>query len=114
MNEEICQEEETIENENKLFHKGGPGGPGRPKLTEEAKLIKREVKELVKEHIEGLAEALPIIKPVLISKALTGDIPAIKEIHDRTMGKAIQPIAAEVHISATQWLKEQDDKETDN
>ena len=80
------------------FLEGTAPGPGRPELTEEQRLMKREVKELAKEAVENLAEALPEITPVHIEKALKGDMTAIKEVYDRTMGKSIQPIAADIRV----------------
>jgi len=65
-------------------------GPGRPKETEQDKIKKRAIKELIKEYQENLAQALPNISPVLIKKAEEGDIQAMKELHDRVMGKAPQ------------------------
>ena len=65
-------------------------GPGRPPETEEKKLVKKAVKELVKEYQESLADALPQISPILIAKAIAGDVSAIKELHDRVMGKPPQ------------------------
>lgn len=67
-------------------------GPGRPKDTEIKKLEKKVIKELVKEYKESLADALPQLSPVLISKALSGDIPAIKELHDRVMDRPKQSV----------------------
>ena len=64
---------------------------GRPKETEETKIIRKARKQLIEEYKDALAEALPVINPVLIKKALTGNVPAIKEIHDRVMDKAKQP-----------------------
>ena len=64
------------------FEKGNPGGPGRKKLTEQQKLIRKSVKELIKDYEESLAEALPKLSPVLKKKALDGDIQAIKELHE--------------------------------
>lgn len=64
---------------------------GRPKETEQDKIIKKATKELINEYKEALGEALPLIKPVLIAKALEGDMMAIKEIHDRVMDKSKQP-----------------------
>lgn len=64
---------------------------GRPKDTPETKLIKKAAKQIIAEYKEALAEALPLIQPVLIAKALEGDISSIKEIHDRAMDKAKQP-----------------------
>tara|TARA_R110000868_G_C10972640_1_gene770692 strand:- start:25894 stop:26274 length:381 start_codon:yes stop_codon:yes gene_type:complete len=75
-------------NPDGTFPIGNPGGPGRPPETEEQKIVKKAIKEIVKEYKEGLAEALPNISPILVAKAMNGDIAAIKEIHDRTMDKA--------------------------
>ena len=63
---------------------------GRPPDTEDDKIRKKATKELIAEYKEALGEALPLIRPVLIAKALEGDITAIKEIHDRVMDKAKQ------------------------
>lgn len=62
---------------------------GRPIETDEEKLIKKATDRVIGEYTEKLIEALPKISPVLISKAIKGDgdIVAIKEIHDRVMGK---------------------------
>ena len=57
-------------------------GPGRKPDTPEQRIERRAVKELIKEYQEGLTDALSKIKPVLIVKALTGDVAAIKEIHE--------------------------------
>lgn len=72
------------------FKEGNPGG-GRPPETEHDKIIKKATKELIAEYKESLGEALPLIKPIIIAKALEGDMTAIKEIHDRVMDKAKQP-----------------------
>lgn len=64
---------------------------GRPPDTEQDKIVKKATKELIKEYKESLGEALPLIKPIIIAKALEGDMTAIKEIHDRVMDKAKQP-----------------------
>lgn len=74
---------------------------GRPKDTPESKIIKKAIKQLVAEYKEGLAEALPLIRPVLIAKAMEGDIPAIKEVHDRVMDKAKQATDVNTKIDAT-------------
>lgn len=102
---ETSQDKETKENNNKLFVKGGAGGPGRPKLTEEEKLMKREVKAYIKEHLEGLAESLPEIRPTLIQQAVQGNINAIKEIHDRVLGKPVQPTVGKVEHTVTAFQK---------
>lgn len=75
--------------ENGKFKPGNPGG-GRLPDTPEQKLQKKAVKQIIAEYKEALAEALPMIQPVLIAKALDGDMVAIKELHDRTMDKAKQ------------------------
>lgn len=64
---------------------------GRPPETEQDKIVKKATRELIEEYKESLGDALPLIKPVLIAKALEGDMTAIKEIHDRVMDKAKQP-----------------------
>lgn len=64
---------------------------GRPPDTEQDKIVKKATKELIAEYKEALGESLPMIKPILIAKALEGDMQAIKEIHDRVMDKAKQP-----------------------
>lgn len=67
-------------------------GPGRPTETEEekeAKRIRKEAAEKIKEeYIIRLAESLPEIDPALIAKAKSGDVQAIKEVHDRVFGRA--------------------------
>ena len=87
------KESETIgwkRNEDGTFADGNIGG-GRTPETEQDKIIKKATKQLIAEYKEALGESLPLIKPVLIAKALEGDISAIKEIHDRVMDKAKQP-----------------------
>lgn len=89
-------EEEKVENgikrkEDGTFDVGTVGGPGRPADTIEDKIIKKATKELIAEYKESLGESLPLIKPVIIAKALEGDMSAIKEIHDRVMDKSKQP-----------------------
>ena len=75
-----------------LWKPGQSGNPnGRPPDTEQDKIIKKATRELIAEYKESLGEALPLIKPVIIAKALEGDMQAIKEIHDRVMDKAKQP-----------------------
>lgn len=73
------------------FIPGYEGGPGRPPLTEADKIKKKATQQVIAEYKEALGEALPLIKPILIAKALEGDMTAVKEIHDRVMDKAKQP-----------------------
>lgn len=61
---------------------------GRPADTPEKKIEKKVIAQLVEEYKDALADVLPALAPVLKEKALTGDVPAIKEIHDRIMGKS--------------------------
>jgi len=78
-----------IRDEQGRFIPGVSGNPdGRPPETEETKIIKKAQRELISEYKEKLAEALPLISPVLIAKAMEGDMQAIKEVNDRVMGKA--------------------------
>lgn len=70
------------------FKKGISGNPkGTPKLTPEQKKIRKETKLIIAEYIDNLQRELPQIKPVLLKEALKGNIIAIREIHDRAMGK---------------------------
>lgn len=68
------------------FVKGKSGNPkGLTPLTEEQKLDKKAEKialeQRITEYKESLGDALPLISPVLIAKAIGGDIQAIKEIN---------------------------------
>ena len=102
--------EETTKNNQKLqggitgkgFVKGDPriNREGRKADTPEQKLEKKAKKEFIKEYIKGLREALPVISPILITKAIEGDMQAIKEINDRVLGKPIQKqeIKAEIKL----------------
>ncbi len=63
---------------------------GRPPETPEDRIIKKATKEFIAEYKEKLGQALPLISPVLIAKAMEGDMQAIKEVNDRVMGKAEQ------------------------
>ena len=115
--------EETAENgingyrdEEGKFIAGAPGGPGRPPETPEQKAIKKATKELIREYTDKLAESLPLIEPKLIEKAVAGDIAAIKEVHDRVMGKPPQTTDITSGGEAIQpiLVKFIDDKPEDN
>lgn len=77
-----------------LWKKGqpSPNPSGRPPMTEEEKLLKKVQRDFIKEYKESLTEALPLISPILIAKAMEGDMQAIKEVNDRAMGKANQNV----------------------
>lgn len=64
-------------------------GPGRPKGLKNDP-IKKARKQLIEEYKDALAEALPDINPVLVAKAIQGDIQAIKEINDVIVDKAVR------------------------
>lgn len=78
------------ENEVKRGKNGLPiPGPGRP-LGSKTDPLKKARKQLIEEYKDALAEALPLINPVLVKKAQEGDIQAIKEINDIVVDKAIR------------------------
>lgn len=95
-------EQQEKQNNSKLpgvpFTKDDPriNRNGRPPMTEGEKLIAKAKRDFVKEYTEGLKEALPMISPILIAKALGGDMAAIKEVNDRAMGKPRQNVGLEV------------------
>lgn len=75
------------------FVKGVSGNPkGLTKLTEAQKLEKKANKvaleQRITEYKETLGDALPLISPVLIKKAVEGDMQAIKEVNSVVVGKA--------------------------
>jgi hypothetical protein len=81
----------NIRDEQGRFIPGVSGNPeGRTPDTPEQKIMKKAIKEIVKEYKESLADSLPLIAPIIKAKALEGDMTAIKEIHDRVMDKAKQ------------------------
>lgn len=79
---------------NGTFGKGNTAsvGHGRPFMTPAKRVERKAIREYIDEYKQGLAEALPHIQPILKAKAVEGDVPAIKEIHDRVMGKAPQAV----------------------
>lgn len=107
MPDEVTQVEEVVKEEvsgnehgkvgkgrppkDKQFKPGQSGNPkGRKPQTPEEKKVKRAIDELVKEYKERLAQALPDISEVLVKSAIEGNMPAIKELNDRVMGKPEQ------------------------
>lgn len=90
MNEEL-NKTGVIRDEQGRFVEGISGNiNGRPPEKQEEKLRKKASKELIANYRERLAEVLPQLSVILINKALEGDIQAIKELHDRVMGKPHQ------------------------
>lgn len=78
--------EENVEKVEKKWNIPIPG-PGRPKGSM-GDPIKKARKQLIEEYKDALAEALPDINPVLVAKAIQGDIQAIKEVNDVIVEKA--------------------------
>ena len=100
------------------FIEGNPGG-GRPLLTEEDRLKKKATEEYITEYKERLAEALPLISPVLIARAIEGEIAAIKEVNDRVMGRATQKMDVDlkggmVLVALEETLKQICEEESEN
>lgn len=63
------------------FEKGNPGGPGRPKMTQEEK----DIRKMALEHAEAAVAAL-----VANLKAENASVAAAREILDRAFGKPVQ------------------------
>lgn len=67
---------------------------GRPELTEVEKEQQRVRKEALKEYVstyrETLQELLALVPSALKDRVEKGDIAAIKELHERTLGKVEQ------------------------
>ena len=63
---------------------------GRPKGSKAKHTLEAEAGKmaLIKAYMENIVP----INQALINKALTGDVSAIKELHDRVHGKALQAI----------------------
>lgn len=88
-------DKETENNRPEHLWKPGycPNPNGRPKQTEEDKIKKKAIKEIIKKYEASLAEILPDLPAILKKKAIDDeDIQAIREIHDRVMGKPRQNI----------------------
>lgn len=62
--------------------------------------------------IQMYLEQVRPINQALIDKALTGDVPAIRELHDRTQGKANQSIDIKGNLTISQVLDELDGSKT--
>lgn len=70
-------------------------GSGRPKGSKEYATLKaQKYKEVLVR--EAVKHAKPLVK-ALIDKGLGGDIPALREIHDRAMGKVKEIIEISEH-----------------
>lgn len=110
MNEEV---KPFLDPVTKRFIPGNNANPaGRPKDTPEKIIQKKATKQLIEEYKEALGESLELIKPVLIEKAIKGDVSAIKEIHDRVMDKAKQPtdvkLSGDITVNVVSYGNNQD------
>lgn len=66
-----------------LWQKGVSGNPnGRPKMTEERRLLNKTMQQIVQEYRQTLSGFLEDIMPALIEQAKAGNVAAIKEIHE--------------------------------
>ena len=63
------------------FAKGNPGGPGNPYARRVADLRAALLESVTEQDIRAVARAL-------VKRAKEGEIPAIRELLDRLMGKA--------------------------
>lgn len=89
------------------FVPGVSGNPeGRQPDTPEKIIEKKVIKQIVEEYKQGLADSLPQISPILIAKALDADVQAIKEIHDRVMGKAPQSVDINARVAVSSLSEE--------
>ena len=68
------------------FAKGNRGGPGNPYARRVASIRAHLIKTVKPKDVRDIAKAL-------ITKAKSGDVPAIKEFFDRLLGKAPQTIS---------------------
>ena len=78
-------------------------GPGLPKGYKQSP-EKKARKQLIEEYKDALAEALPLVSPALIKKAVQGDVSAIRELNDVIVEKAGSKIKHEGEIKITPIL----------
>ena len=103
-------------NTDHLFKPGQSGNyNGRPIESTEKKLIRKANKQFIAEYLESLTQALVDISPVLIAKAIDGDMMAIKEVNDRAIGKALQKSEVKQEITLVdEEVKEKINNALDN
>jgi len=66
------------------FTKGNAGGPGNPHAARVAQLRSALLNAVTEDDMIAVARAL-------IHKAKLGDVPAIRELCERTLGKPLEP-----------------------
>jgi hypothetical protein len=79
------------------FVEGYAGGPGRPKAKRAAEL-RREL--LAQTDIGDLRE----VWAKLLELAKGGDLPAIREVLDRTLGKTVAPVPGEDELEQNKHI----------
>jgi len=84
------------------FKKGNPGGPGNPLAGKIAKLRASIVDAVTPEDFKKIAKKL-------LALALTGDVQAIKELMNRTIGKEKQILEIEAPIKLYNISQETED-----
>lgn len=83
----------------KPFKPGNPGGPGNPHAAEVARIRAQLIAAATTDRMKEVIDAL-------FAKAAAGDIPAIKELLDRTIGKADLNISPDAFQGITVIIKE--------
>lgn len=73
------------------FVKGNPGGPGNPHARQVAELRSAAINAVTPDDIRAAVEQL-------VAKSRNGELAAIKELLDRVLGKANQPMELSVDL----------------
>lgn len=73
-----------------MAHGGARPGAGKKKGSKASHTI--EAQEAKKLMIASFLERQKEVDNALLEKAVTGDVPAIKEVYDRVYGKAVNPV----------------------
>lgn len=76
---------------------------GRPPSE---KTFSNMLRVAISEAHEGGGTKLRAVAEALVNKALTGDVPAIREIGDRIEGKVVQAIESDVNVGVTDTLSD--------
>lgn len=65
------------------FAQGNPGGPGNPYARRVAELRQALIDAIGPADVKAIADAL-------VAEAKCGNVPAIKEVFDRTLGRPVE------------------------